>query len=846
LGIPIANSTFWHGDSYYIEDSKGNRITDVLCDPIAYWPNKSIKWLNVRFASSFKPKETRECKLLSGTATLPPELQTCWQETNEQLIIESPSGKLVFSKASLLAIEQSHLTAEGLILQNSDKQQHRPSVTDFSYQAKHNGKDYLYVDIQQQGLCKVNDQVFLHIVCDISVSIKSGEIRFTCSIHNPKAAKHADGKWDLGDENSAYFAAINWLVRPYSKEIPIAIELCDSQTDWPIDENSKVSLHQASSGEDHWQNPIHVTKDNTVNLPFRGYQLQLNTIQHEGRHAQPKLHFGGAHKQEDGVSSILDTTILDIGEFWQNFPSSIIAENKTLSVSVLGSELGPQTELQPGEQKTRTWTLSTSKHPKVSVQASLDAHYVAQTGVIFSHQQDKDSEPLQALIKAGLHGERNFFNKRKKSDSYGWRHFGELHADHETAQQPDAEYFVSHYNNQYDPIYGFLVQWLKTGEHQWFELADNLAKHVADIDVYHTELDKPDYSGGLFWHTDHYVQAYTATHRTYSVHQPSNVYDDHAGGGGPGGQHCYTQGLTLHYLFTGYRPSREATLKIAKWVETLYEGDNSLLSLAFAVKNRHRSDLKNIFTGRYPLDRGTGNYIQALLDSYELNSRPSSLSKVERVICATISASDDISDRQFNDVENTWFYTVFLQAVCRYLSVSASTAMEHAPYQNQILGAFLHYVNWMIENEYLYLDKPEILEFPNQTWTAQDLRKVCIVSFAAPFLTDPQNQKANDNLDAWLTGIIQRLSNHSEASTTRVLCLLMQNAHIHDYAQAGKQVYRHYNSSKASVSSAITPEAPPSFYSQIVKTLKTTSFSNERRALLRRFPQLSKWLGELR
>ena len=114
------------------------------------------------------------------------------------------------------------------------------------------------------------------------------------------------------------------------------------------------------------------------------------------------------------------------------------------------------------------------------------------------------------------------------------------------------------------------MQWLLSGDPRWFELADDLAKHVADIDVYHTSDDKPEYSGGLFWHTDHYVQAYTASHRTYSKHQPSGVYDDHAGGGGPGGQHCYTNGLTLHHLLTGYTPSRDAALSITQWVTNYY------------------------------------------------------------------------------------------------------------------------------------------------------------------------------------------------------------------------------------------------------------------------------------
>jgi hypothetical protein len=74
---------------------------------------------------------------------------------------------------------------------------------------------------------------------------------------------------------------------------------------------------------------------------------------------------------------------------------------------------------------------------------------------------------------------------------------------------------VSHYNNQYDPVAGFVFQFLRTGDPRWWTMATELASHVIDIDVYHTTRDKSAYNHGLFWHTYHYGDADTATHRTY-------------------------------------------------------------------------------------------------------------------------------------------------------------------------------------------------------------------------------------------------------------------------------------------------------------------------------------------
>lgn len=46
---------------------------------------------------------------------------------------------------------------------------------------------------------------------------------------------------------------------------------------------------------------------------------------------------------------------------------------------------------------------------------------------------------------------------------------------------------------------------------------DELARHLVDIDIYHTDQDEPRFNGGLFWRTEHYTDAETATHRAYST-----------------------------------------------------------------------------------------------------------------------------------------------------------------------------------------------------------------------------------------------------------------------------------------------------------------------------------------
>src|SRR4029453_3378944 len=178
-------------------------------------------------------------------------------------------------------------------------------------------------------------------------------------------------------------------------------------------------------------------------------------------------------------------------------------------------------------------------------------------------------DPNQAylnLVSAALDSANGFHAKREWADEFGWRHFGDLVADHEWAFLPQGQWLVSHYNNQYDALECFALQFLRTGDYRWRELMADLARHTRDIDIYHTVGDKGAYNGGLFWHTAHYVDAGTSTHRTYP---------EGSSGGGPSSEHNYNAGLMLHYFLTGDAASRDAAIGLGQWVLDMEDGSRT-------------------------------------------------------------------------------------------------------------------------------------------------------------------------------------------------------------------------------------------------------------------------------
>ncbi|MDP2391525.1 MAG: hypothetical protein Q8N52_14460, partial [Acidobacteriota bacterium] len=325
-------------------------------------------------------------------------------------------------------------------------------------------------------------------------------------------------------------------------------------------------------------------------------------------------------------------------------------------------------------------------------------------------------------------------------DEFGWRHFGEIYADHEAVgdgppkggRHIEGEAgrhiagMVSHYNNQYDAIAGFATRFLQTGDARWFAAMDELAGHVTDVDLYHTTRDRAAYNGGYFWHTQHYAPAGTATHRAYSRLSG-------AAGGGPSAEHNYTSGLLLHYCLTGSERSRAAVVQLADWVMDMDDGRKSRFRWI-----DHRDT--GLASGTRSPDfhgpgRGAGNSINALLDAHRLTSDPRYLAKADALIARCVHPDDDPESFNLRDAENRWSYTVFLQTLGKYLEHRADHGLLDAPYA-YAREVLLNYAEWMSTYERPYLDTPERLEHPTETWAAQDIRKAAVFEFAARHAED--------------------------------------------------------------------------------------------------------------
>lgn len=617
----------------------------------------------------------------------------------------------------------------------------------------------------------------------------SAVLRVEFTLRNSRRATHPGGLWDLGDGGSIFLKDASFTLALPPGE---AVVRCSPEVGAAAEPfATPFELYQDSSGGENWRSINHLNRKHEVPLAFRGYKLKAGEAERTGLRATPIVTLArGEHAV--GVA---------VPQFWQNFPMAVEATADALTLRLLPKQFGDMHELQAGEQKT--WTFAVAFGPDATpealewfrqpARAFASPEWYCDSGAVpylTPKAADPNADYLE-LVDAAIEGDDTFDAKREKIDEYGWRHFGDIYGDHEAVYHTGPEPMVSHYNNQYDPVAGFAYQFFRSGDARWFRHMNELAQHVVDIDIYHTTHDKSAYNGGLFWHTYHYAAADTGTHRSYprSLLQlkgmPGLDPDDpkaqrskgvYARGGGPANEHNYTTGLMLHYFLTGSAASRDAALGLSRWVIDMDDGRQTVFRwLSRADTGRASMSRDDSYHGP---GRGSGNSLSALLDGHRLSGDAAFLAKAEQLVRRCIHPADDVPKRNLLDVENRWFYTIFLQALGKYLDHKAERGEPDAVYAYARAG-LLHYARWMAEHEVPTLSRPEILEYPNETWAAQDMRKSEVLKFAAKHAAGAEKARFLERADFFFRDAVSRLTAFPTRTLARPVVLMLSYGYMH-------------------------------------------------------------------
>ncbi len=552
-----------------------------------------------------------------------------------------------------------------------------------------------------------------------------------------------------------------------------------------------MELFQASSGGNNWKSNNHLDRNRQVPLAFRGFKLQLDTqAKLEGLRATPQVYVSGNGR----------TIGIACRRFWENFPKSLTAEKDQIVLGVFPRQCGYLHELQGGEQKTHEFAIYYGKstdinplQPYINSQlAFLSPDYYSQTQTIPNLTPRKSNSDFEydRLVDLAIIGDDTFQIKREKIDEYGWRNFGDIYGDHEAVFHDGPTPLISHYNNQYDCTGGFAMQFLRSGNIQWFEQMIEMADHAWDIDTYHTNGDKSLYNGGLFWHTYHYADADTGTHRSYPksltrtrlLEGGKDLKDlgdtgkalsrNYAIGGGPAASHNYSTGWMWAYYLTGTDDYRDAAINAANYVINIEDGRKTIFRWLSSADTGMSIESSSGYHGP---GRASANSLHALLTGYEITGDGKYLDMAQKLMLRVVHPHEDIAALNLDNAELRWFYTMYLQALTRYIDLKNSIEQNDEFYAYAV-SAFKHYAMWMLENERPTLEQADKLQYPTETWAAQDMRKWHVLQYAAWLSLQDERMHARfqEKADFFYQYVCKALSQSPTRSLCRPVVLMLQ------------------------------------------------------------------------
>jgi hypothetical protein len=191
----------------------------------------------------------------------------------------------------------------------------------------------------------------------------------------------------------------------------------------------------------------------------------------------------------------------------------------------------------------------------------------------------------------------------------------------------------------------------------------------------------------------------------------------------------------LHYYYlTGDPRAHEAVLSLVDWVVAMDDGRQTVLGLIDDGPTGLASATTQV--DYHGPGRGCGNSINALLDGWLLTGSRHYLGRAESLIHRAVHPDMDIPALNLLEPEPRWSYTVFLSILGRYLSLKAEAGEIDARYA-YARSCLLTFAAWMLDHEVPYFDHPEKLEYPTETWAAQEFRKANVLRLAARHADEP-------------------------------------------------------------------------------------------------------------
>jgi len=164
------------------------------------------------------------------------------------------------------------------------------------------------VTVKLEGFFQQANVPLARFIMRLSFFAESGVVEMQCTLHNPRAARHPGGLWDLGDDGSFNFQDLSielpfdWTTAEWNTAPLESFKSC---------QDAKLEIYQDSSGGQNWNSANHCNRYGEIVPVFSGYQVKINgQMVGDGKRATPTLSVTGDGVRWDGA----------IENFWLDCP----------------------------------------------------------------------------------------------------------------------------------------------------------------------------------------------------------------------------------------------------------------------------------------------------------------------------------------------------------------------------------------------------------------------------------------------------------------------------------------------------------------------------------------------
>ena len=465
--------------------------------------------------------------------------------------------------------------------------------------------------------------------------------------------------------------------------------------------DGNILLYQDSSGTDSWnhyplmtdwdESPLDTRPRMQSYVGFRGYRLTSDgSMVDSGDRAAGWLSVTGSG----------GSCTVGVRDFWRNFPKALrAAPDGTLEAGLFPQEFGGSGysfNLRAGEHKTHELLLSfgASGAPAAlePLFAAAPAKWYVDSGGFgrtalpdrtdwpdHEHYLDYQLDTAPEHDDDWSHYYRNVSDAIERTDFYGIFDYGDWPIDYEG-------YGVAPLNCKYDNDLGMWLQWARSGDARWFQLAEAADRHFADIDILHNLHSPRHWGDGIaFGHSEHDESGFTNPHRNRNSGSVDTAYG--------------VPGMLVTYYLTGYEKALESALELSDCVEYRLRNDSELCS-AFPVCNGEGYALME---GLYAAGgRPAGNSLVIAVAAYRATADSRYLAVADALVDWARPASQPYINGITGESEQMrpWMLNMFLRALADYTDMRSEFGL---PDTSGAAGRFLDFADWLHQYPWLSL-----------------------------------------------------------------------------------------------------------------------------------------------